>query len=371
VGARLGEANVLQAQGDVLAFLDRRDEALARYDQALGLFRAVGDRLGEANVLKAQGDVLAFLDRRDEALARYDQALGLFRAVGARLGEATAQLARSMLLQWQNESLASVTAKGSADYLSSSDSPFLRAFGQLADGWQSAFVGDLSVARDKLDAAAASFESVGRVELAKVAKLLMTATGSDEVNTLDEDFSEAELGELRSGLLGLLAALKQFDSNALLAQFLPITVSICSTLGDLDNVQLCVNEMSRLGIVRAADWEALGDARSALGNETGAAEAYAEAVALAPDQPMLRRNYANSLIALGRLDDAAAQLDAAERLDPASPYLALRRAELAKARGDRPAAARWAQEALRRHGDWDEAQAVLHWAESGESANDN
>jgi tetratricopeptide (TPR) repeat protein len=88
VGARLGEANVLQAQGDVLAFLDQREEALARYDQALALFRTVGARLGEANVLKAQGDVLAFLDQREEALARYDQALALFRTVGARLGEA-------------------------------------------------------------------------------------------------------------------------------------------------------------------------------------------------------------------------------------------------------------------------------------------
>ena len=64
VGDRLGEANVLQAQGDVLAFLDQRDEGVARYEEALRLFRAVGDRLGEANVLKAQGDVLAFLDQR-------------------------------------------------------------------------------------------------------------------------------------------------------------------------------------------------------------------------------------------------------------------------------------------------------------------
>ncbi len=56
-------ANVLKAQGDVLAFLDQRDEALARYEEALRLYRAVGDRLGEANVLKAQGDVLAFLDQ--------------------------------------------------------------------------------------------------------------------------------------------------------------------------------------------------------------------------------------------------------------------------------------------------------------------
>jgi predicted Zn-dependent protease len=106
-----------------------------------------------------------------------------------------------------------------------------------------------------------------------------------------------------------------------------------------------------------------GDTRSKEGDEAGAAAAYAQAVALAPDQPMLRRNYADSLIALGRLDEATAQLDAAEALDPDAPYLALRRAELAKARGDRAAAARWAEEALRRRPDWDEAQAVLAWAQ--------
>jgi tetratricopeptide (TPR) repeat protein len=88
VGARLGEANVLKAQGDVLAFLDQRSEALSKYEEALGLFRAVGARLGEANVLKAQGDVLYFLKQTSEALSKYEEALGLFRAVGARLGEA-------------------------------------------------------------------------------------------------------------------------------------------------------------------------------------------------------------------------------------------------------------------------------------------
>ncbi|MEZ4676026.1 MAG: hypothetical protein R2932_17510 [Caldilineaceae bacterium] len=35
-------------------------EALARYEEALGLFRAVGDRLGEANVLTAQGTCSPF-----------------------------------------------------------------------------------------------------------------------------------------------------------------------------------------------------------------------------------------------------------------------------------------------------------------------
>ena len=97
VGDRLGEANVLQAQGDVLYFLKQTDEALQRYDQALQLFRQVGARLGEANVLQAQGDVLAFLDRRDEALQRYDQALQLFRQVGDRLGEANAHFSLGRL----------------------------------------------------------------------------------------------------------------------------------------------------------------------------------------------------------------------------------------------------------------------------------
>ncbi|MEW5961709.1 MAG: tetratricopeptide repeat protein, partial [Chloroflexota bacterium] len=64
------------------------DEALASYGQALALFRAVGSRLGEANTLQAIGDVQGFKKENDEALASYGQALALFRAVGSRLGEA-------------------------------------------------------------------------------------------------------------------------------------------------------------------------------------------------------------------------------------------------------------------------------------------
>jgi tetratricopeptide (TPR) repeat protein len=61
---------------------------LSRYDEALQLFRQVGDRLGQAHTLKAIGDVLQFLDQRQEALSRYDEALQLFRQVGDRLGQA-------------------------------------------------------------------------------------------------------------------------------------------------------------------------------------------------------------------------------------------------------------------------------------------
>jgi tetratricopeptide (TPR) repeat protein len=97
VGDRLGEANVLQAIGDVQRFRDERDAALASYQQALELFRAIGARLGEANVLQAIGDVQQFRGERDAALASYQQALELFRAIGARLGEANVLAALSRL----------------------------------------------------------------------------------------------------------------------------------------------------------------------------------------------------------------------------------------------------------------------------------
>jgi tetratricopeptide (TPR) repeat protein len=103
VGDRLGEANVLKAQGDVLSFLKQTAQALEKYEEALGLFRAVGARLGEANVLKAQGDVLAFLDERAQALEKYEEALGLFRAVGARLGEANVLKAQGDVLAFLDE----------------------------------------------------------------------------------------------------------------------------------------------------------------------------------------------------------------------------------------------------------------------------
>ncbi len=108
VGDRLGEANVLRAQGEVLAFLKQSEAALARYEAALGLYRAVGDRLGEANVLRAQGEVLAFLKQSEAALARYREALGLYRAVGSRLGEANVLLAQGKVLAFQAQSEAAL-----------------------------------------------------------------------------------------------------------------------------------------------------------------------------------------------------------------------------------------------------------------------
>ncbi|MBS1791878.1 MAG: tetratricopeptide repeat protein, partial [Acidobacteria bacterium] len=57
VGDNLGQANVLQAIGDVQSFRKEMDAALDSYDSALKLFKQVDDNLGQANVLKAIGDV--------------------------------------------------------------------------------------------------------------------------------------------------------------------------------------------------------------------------------------------------------------------------------------------------------------------------
>jgi len=83
---RSGEANVLQAQGDVLYFLKKTDEALEKYERALGLFQAVGDRLGEANVLQAQGDVALQNGEEERGFGLLEQARQLYALTGAQSG---------------------------------------------------------------------------------------------------------------------------------------------------------------------------------------------------------------------------------------------------------------------------------------------
>uniref|UniRef100_UPI002605BA22 tetratricopeptide repeat protein n=1 Tax=uncultured Chloroflexus sp. TaxID=214040 RepID=UPI002605BA22 len=70
--------------------------ALASYQQALTLYRAIGAKLGEANVQKAMGDVQQFRKEMAAALASYQQALTLYRAIGAKPSEANvlAELSR-------------------------------------------------------------------------------------------------------------------------------------------------------------------------------------------------------------------------------------------------------------------------------------
>ncbi len=82
---------MLQAIGDVLSFRDDRDAALAAYQQALDLFRAVGARLGEANVLQAIGQLYLMEEDEtqvEEGASSLQKALELYQQIGDRVGQA-------------------------------------------------------------------------------------------------------------------------------------------------------------------------------------------------------------------------------------------------------------------------------------------
>ncbi|MEH2278293.1 MAG: tetratricopeptide repeat protein, partial [Nostoc sp.] len=66
--------------GDVLQFLDRREEALQRYDTALSFYRDIGDRLGEANILQEFGKLQ---ENPQQALEYLQQAQNLYIQIGS------------------------------------------------------------------------------------------------------------------------------------------------------------------------------------------------------------------------------------------------------------------------------------------------
>lgn len=94
------QANVQKAQGDVLAFLDQREEALAKYAQALTLFEQVGDRLGQANAFLSIGDLERATDNYQAAWNNYEQAYQLYTAIGDRYSIARAL---NVIGDWQAE----------------------------------------------------------------------------------------------------------------------------------------------------------------------------------------------------------------------------------------------------------------------------
>ncbi|MCW5845513.1 MAG: tetratricopeptide repeat protein [Caldilinea sp.] len=262
-------------------YSDQWHAALDDYAEALGLFRAVGDRLGEANVLQAQGDVHRWKREYDSARAMYESALNLYLQVGARQGTANAYLGLGR----------TALAEGS---------------GAEAVQWTQRAIDIHASNQSRYD----------------VALDCQTLAEAYKVIDRPEDAIEA----LRRSIL-LYAEIDLIDwANS-------VRTSLGNLLEELGRVEESLN-------------------------------VYGEAVSAQPEAAWLRRNYAEGLTKSQRLAEAAEQLDRAEELQPDAPYLALRRAELAQAQGDRTQAAAWASEALRRQPDWDEAQALLAWATS-------
>jgi Flp pilus assembly protein TadD len=179
------------------------------------------------------------------------------------------------------------------------------------------------------------------------------------VSQVFEDQAAGSLEPLRASLLQMAAVRRELGNRPGLIEALKALADVCLRLEDWPGAIAAAEELVTLQAADAQLWAGLGDARLNVGYFSGAADAYRQAVALAPREPMLRRNYADSLIRARRLDEAGRQLDTAEKLEPGAPLLALHRAELARARTDQAGMRRWAEEALRRQPGMREALALI------------
>ncbi|MEG3957926.1 CHAT domain-containing tetratricopeptide repeat protein [Microcoleus sp. herbarium2] len=88
-GDRRGEAFTLTNIGQVYSDLEEKQKALEYYSQSLPLSRAVGDRKQEASILNSIGSAYSYLGEKQKAREYFSQSLLLHREAGNRYGEAT------------------------------------------------------------------------------------------------------------------------------------------------------------------------------------------------------------------------------------------------------------------------------------------
>jgi tetratricopeptide (TPR) repeat protein len=88
VSDRAGEAITLNNMALVYNYTGQPQRALALYEEALPIMRAVGDRASEAATLNNMGEVYRATGHPQRALALYEEALPIMRAVGDRASEA-------------------------------------------------------------------------------------------------------------------------------------------------------------------------------------------------------------------------------------------------------------------------------------------
>ncbi|HAZ44298.1 MAG TPA: hypothetical protein DDW76_09975 [Cyanobacteria bacterium UBA11369] len=88
VGDKKGEATALLGIGRAYNALEEKQKALEFFNQSLSLFRAVGNKMGEAGALNNIGVVYYDLGEKQKALEFYNQSLPLRREVGDKVGEA-------------------------------------------------------------------------------------------------------------------------------------------------------------------------------------------------------------------------------------------------------------------------------------------
>ncbi|MCL6511131.1 MAG: tetratricopeptide repeat protein [Anaerolineae bacterium] len=295
----------------------RLDDAISVTSDGLAACRAVGDRLGEANVLKAIGDVQRFRTETNAALESYAKALDLFKAVGDRLGEANVYLAIGGL---QGE--PGLFEQAIAIY---------RAIG---DAYSTArglyFYGLWLLHADQLERA---------VECLSEARQIWAGMGfAQGVQLAEQALARAWSQMIPPSVQGPLAA---FAAALQAAQADERDVALWQAAVEAGEALLAALEAAppvpglSVADVRAelaSAWNTLGNARDEAGDKPGALAAFERAIALQPDFAMWHRNRAGTLIELGRLDEAAAAIETARRLEPDAPRLRELDEQLAAAR---------------------------------------
>jgi CHAT domain-containing protein/Flp pilus assembly protein TadD len=121
-GDRFNEAFTLYSIGLVYSKLREKQKALEYFSQSLPLYRAIGDRSEEASTLNKIGSVYLALGEKQKALEYYNQSLPLFRAIGdrdeeaftlKRIGQVYLELGETQKwLEYYSQSLSVIRATG-------------------------------------------------------------------------------------------------------------------------------------------------------------------------------------------------------------------------------------------------------------------
>jgi tetratricopeptide (TPR) repeat protein len=310
---------VLHPTGDEIHYLVDPYSALRTYEEALKLFRQVGDKLGEANVLQAIGDVQQFRKETNAALESYEEALKLFRQVGDKLGEA------NVLQSLGTERLSQNDPVKAFEYYELAQIIYEKIEDKYSQSRNNLFVAQANISRKEYDKAMiALISSANLAEEIKVITLRQAALSqlvavSKEIKSWDA---------LNSVLIQLI------DSHPTDVGLINHRANSLYEQKNYEEALTVFRHASQMAPDDSSIWNGIGNALESLKHYEEAFEAYTLAINNSPDHAYLLRNRANILLELNRLDEAEKDIAKSFVLEPNSPYTHARQGYLALAQGN-------------------------------------